>query len=153
MTPLGVALAAQRDLLAAGQETLETAVDFRRVATRSLLDGIESQREAQRRILGLQYVTLRRTIRRTDEETPGPAATEEILRDLDRQLADLQADQEAAIDTLVSTIEGTDDTVETLTLDSLDSLDTLEEQLVGVESLLEELDPPESGTPDDGTDR
>lgn len=149
MTPFAVAFDIQRDLLETGRQTVETGVDFQQELTESLVDGIESQREAQRRILGLQYVTLRRTLRRTDEETPGPAAAEEVLRDIDHQIADLQADQEEAFDTLIDTLEETGDALEEATMDSLD---TVEEQLSALSVALEQLEQLESDVLDTAAD-
>jgi hypothetical protein len=137
MSPFGLALDIQRDLLDTGRQSVEAGVELQRALTGTVLDGIESQREAQRRILGLQYVTVRRTIRRTDEETPGPMVTAALLRNLDEQLADLQADRDEAVDTLLDALEETSNTLEE---GALDSVDTAEEQLAILTHTLAQLD-------------
>lgn len=145
MTPFGVALELQRELVDTGRQAAETGVDIQDALARSVVDSIESQREAQQRILGVQYMTLRRTIRRTDEELPGSTTTDDLLRDFDGQLANLQADQDEAIDTLVDTLEVTSDAVEGL---ALGSLGTAEEQLEALEATLEQLEALEAETLD-----
>jgi DNA anti-recombination protein RmuC len=137
MTPFGLALDIQRDLLDTGRQSIETSVQLQQELSVSVLEGIESQRDLQRRVLGLQYGTLRRAVRRADEETPGPTTTEEFLRSLDSQLADLQNDQQEAFDRLIETLDETSDALETLTRDSADTAD---EQLAALTHALEQLD-------------
>jgi predicted nucleic acid-binding Zn-ribbon protein len=137
MTPLGVALDLQRELLDTGRQTVETSVSLQQRVNRALLDGVESQRELDLRILARQYSLLRRTVRRADEETPGPVTSEDALRALDRRVAALQTDREETVDSLVTALEAAGDTTGEVTLESFD---TIEKQALVLSAALEQVD-------------
>ena len=120
MTPFEAAAALQRAALDGGRETVERGLDVQRVLNRSLVENIESQRTFQRRLLGLQYVNLRRTLRRVDEEFPTDTDAD-LLRTLDQQVMELQADGEQTVETLVAALEGAGGAWESVTLDSLET--------------------------------
>ena len=143
MSPLGLAVDLQRELLDTGRRTVETGVTLQQSVNRALVDSVESQREFNLRILARQYSLLRRTVRRADEETPGPTASEDALRALDSQVAALQADGEDTVDSLVTALETAGDTTRTVTIESFDSLD---EQFLVLSAALEQVDGTDTGT-------
>ena len=137
MTPLGVALDLRRELLDTSYRTVETGVSLQQQPNDALVDSVESQRELDLRILARQYSLLRQTVRQADEGTPGPAASEDALRELDRQVAALQTDRKETVDSLVTALETAGDTTGEVTLESFD---TLEEQLLALSAALEQVD-------------
>ncbi len=121
MTPLEAVAELQQTVLDGSRRTVETGLDLQRVLNRSLAASIETQREFQRELLGHRYVALRRTLRRADGGLP--ADTEDLLRTLDHQVAEAQADSEQAVDALVAAVEGTGGAWESTARDSLDTVE------------------------------
>lgn len=135
--PFAMAVELHREALETSRQTLESGVSFQHALGEALINSIETQGEAQRRVLGMQYTTLRRMLTEIDDGTPGRMVDDEVLTTMDEQAAALYVEQQETVESLSAEVETGVETVETLTTDSVTALD---DQLAVIATALEEVE-------------
>lgn len=135
--PFAVAVELHRETLKTSRQTLESGISFQHALGEALVNSIETQGEAQRRVLGMQYTTLRRMLTEVDDGTPGRMVDDEVLTTMDEQAAALYTEQQETVESLRTEVETSVETVGSLTTDSVTALD---DQLAVIAAALEELE-------------
>lgn len=121
----------QRGTLEQGLQAAETGAGFQTSMGWSLVDGIERQTRAQRRMLALQHVAIHRVCNRIDEHTPGSnLATDAVREVVDEQFSQLYEMNDETFDTLEADLEHGVETCDGVSTELLDALSDQTELLL-----------------------
>jgi len=126
-TPLTAAFEIQRAAIEGGKGVLEAGVELQEGCHDSVVTGLQSQENFQRRLLSMQQVAVHRIARRLERETPGPPnLNRELLEIADEQYAQLYENHDDLYDGLTDELENGSEAWSEVTADTLE---VLEEQL------------------------
>lgn len=137
-SPITATFELQREAIKQSQKALEQGIEFQQEFSKAVVDGLEGQEGAQRRVLEMQRDALFTTLDTLEENVPGTeGATEEIRATVDEQFDQLLENYEEAFEEVTAELgEG----VESYDEFALDYLEAVDDQLDMVIDAHEDLE-------------
>lgn len=137
-SPITATFELQREAIKQSQEALEQGIEFQQEFSKAVVDGLEGQEGAQRRVLEMQRDALFTTLDTLEENVPGTeGATEEIRETVDEQFDQLLENYEEAFEEVTSELGEGVESYDEFALDYLEAVDDQLEMVIGAHEDLE----------------
>ncbi|WP_436902067.1 hypothetical protein [Halovenus halobia] len=137
-SPITATFELQRQTIKQSQEALEQGIEFQKDFNQAMVDGLDGQEDAQRRVVELQREALLNTLETVETNIPGAEdATAEVRSTVDEQFDMLLDNHEEAFESIASGIEDGSQTYDEFVADYLDALDDQLEMVIDAHEDLE----------------
>ena len=137
-SPITATFELQRQTIKQSQEALEQGIEFQKDFNQAMVDGLDGQEDAQRRVVELQREALLNTLETVETNIPGAEdATAEVRSTVDEQFDMLLENHEEAFENIASGIEDGTQTYDEFVADYLDALDDQLEMVIDAHEDLE----------------
>lgn len=123
-SPITATFELQRQTIEQSQEALERGIEFQKDFNKALVDGLDGQEDAQRRVVELQREAILNTLETVETNVPGTEdATAEVRETVDEQFDQLLDNHEEAFENITAELEEGAETYENFVSEYLDALD------------------------------
>ncbi len=137
-SPITATFELQRQTIKQSQEALEQGIEFQKDFNQAMVDGLDGQEDAQKRVVELQREALLNTLETVETNIPGAEdATAEVRSTVEEQFDMLLENHEEAFETITSGIEDSTQTYDEFVADYLDALDDQLEMVIDAHEDLE----------------
>jgi uncharacterized phage infection (PIP) family protein YhgE len=137
-SPIAATFELQRQTIKQSQQALEQGIEFQRDFNRAVIDGLDGQEDAQRRVVELQREAILRTLDTVEANVPGAEdAMVEVRETVDEQFTQLLDDHEEAFENITAGIEDGTTTYDEFTSEYLNALNDQLEMVIDAHEDLE----------------
>lgn len=137
-SPITATFELQRQTIEQSQEALEQGIEFQKDFNQAMVNGLDGQEDAQRRVVELQREALLNTLETVETNIPGAEdATAEVRSTVDEQFDMLLENHEEAFENIASGIEDGTQSYDEFVADYLDALDDQLEMVIDAHEDLE----------------
>lgn len=110
-SPITATFELQRQTIEQSQEALEQGIEFQKDLNEAVVDGLDGQEDAQRRVVELQREAVLNTLEAVEANVPGSEdAMAEVRDTVDEQFAQLLENHEEAFESIAAGIEDSTNT-------------------------------------------
>jgi len=123
-SPITATFELQRQTIEQSQQALERGIEFQRNFNSALVDGLDGQEDAQRRVVELQREAILNILETVEENVPGADdATEEVRATVDEQFDRLLENHGEAFESIAAGMEEGSESYDEFASEYLDALD------------------------------